>query len=53
MIEELLKYQEVDAELRKIETELAGNEARKKAVAAKKFLESVDESVNMLDVKAA
>ncbi|MBQ9486103.1 MAG: hypothetical protein IJU83_04615 [Clostridia bacterium] len=53
MIEELLKYQDVDAELRKIETELAGNEARKKAVAAKKYLESVDENVNMLDVKAA
>ena len=53
MIEQLLKYQEVDAGLRKIETELAGSEARKKAVAAKKFLESVDETVTKLDVKAA
>lgn len=53
MIEQLLKYQEIDAGLRKIEMELAGSEARKKAVAAKKFLESVDETVNKLDVKAA
>ncbi len=53
MIEQLLKYQEVDAGLRKIEVELSGSEARKKAVAAKKFLESVDETVNKLDVKAA
>ncbi len=53
MIEQLLKYQDVDAGLRKIETELAGSEARKKAVSAKKYLESVDEMVNKLDVKAA
>lgn len=53
MIEQLLKYQDVDAGLRKIETELAGSEARKKAVSAKKYLESVDEMVAKLDVKAA
>ncbi len=53
MIEQLLKYQQVDAGLRKIEVELSGSEARKKAVSAKKFLESVDETVNKLDVKAA
>ncbi|MBQ6921676.1 MAG: hypothetical protein IJQ66_01155 [Clostridia bacterium] len=53
MIENLLKYQEKDAELRKIELELAGSDARKKAISAKKYLESVDESINMLDVKAA
>ena len=53
MIEQLLKYQEVDAGLRKIETELAGSEARKKAVSAKKYLESVDDTVSKLDVKAA
>lgn len=52
-MEELLKYQEKDAELRKIELELAGSDARKKAVSAKKYLESVDESINLLDVKAA
>ena len=53
MLEQLLKYQDVDAGLRKIETELAGSEARKKAVTAKKFLESVEETVAKLDVKAA
>ena len=53
MIEQLLKYQEVDAGLRKIEVELAGSEARKKAVVAKKYLEGVDENVMKLDVKAA
>ena len=53
MIEQLLKYQDVDAGLRKIETELSGSDARKKAVSAKKYLESVDETVNGLDVKAA
>ena len=53
MIEQLLKYQDVDAGLRKIEIELSGSEARKKAVSAKKFLESVNETVGKLDVKAA
>ena len=53
MIESLLKYQDVDAGLRKIELALSGSEARKKAVSAKKYLESVDETVNALDVKAA
>ena len=45
MIEELLKYQEVDANLRKIEVELAGSEARKKAVVAKKYIDGVEENV--------
>lgn len=53
MIEQLLKYQEVDAGLRKIETELSGSDARKKAVSAKKYLESVEENIAKLDVKAA
>lgn len=53
MIESLLNYQAVDADLKKIETFLAGSEARKKAVSAKKYLESVDENVSKLDVKAA
>ena len=53
MLEQLLKYQDVDAGLRKIEMELAGSEARKKAVTAKKFLEGVEETVAKLDVKAA
>lgn len=52
MIEQLLKYQEVDAKLRKIEVELAGSEARKKAVAAKKYIDGVEENVNKLNAKA-
>lgn len=53
MIEALLKYQEKDAELRKIEQELAGSEERKKAVAAKRYIDGVEESVAKLDARAA
>lgn len=53
MIEELLIYQNADAKLRKIETELSGSEARKKAVSAKKFLEGVEQNVDKLDARAA
>lgn len=53
MIKELLAYQETDAKLRKIEVELSGSEERKKAVSAKKYLESVDENVSKLDARAA
>ena len=35
MVEELLKYQETDSRLRKIEIELSGSEERKKSVSAK------------------
>lgn len=53
MIKELLAYQEVDAQLRKIEMELLNNEDRKKALSAKKYLDGVETSVSKLDVKAA
>lgn len=53
MIENLLKYQEKDAELRKIETELSGSEERKKAIVAKKYLDGVEENVAKLDARAA
>ena len=53
MIEELLKYQEADEKLHKIETELSESDVRKKAVAAKKYLAGAPESINKLDVKAA
>ena len=46
-------YQNADAKLRKIETELSGSEARKKAVSAKKFLEGVEQNVDKLDARAA
>ncbi len=52
MIEALLVYQQADAKLRKIETELAGSEARKKAISAKKYLEGVEDCVNRLDTRA-
>lgn len=52
MIENLLKYQEKDAELRKIETELSGSEERKKAIVAKKYLDGVEENVAKLDARA-
>lgn len=52
MIQDLLNYQEVDAGLRKIETELSGSEERKKAISAKKYLDGVEENVNKLDKRA-
>ena len=53
MINKLLKYQEVDGQLREIEKELSRSEERKKAVEAKKYLDGVEESVNKLDDKAS
>lgn len=53
MIEALLNYQAADAKLRKIEKTLADSEDRKKAMTAKKYLESVEEKVNKLDSRAA
>lgn len=52
MIEEILKYQAKDAELRKIEVELANSEERKKTVSAKKFIEGSSENIDKLDLKA-
>ena len=49
MIEEILKYQAKDAELRKIEVELANSEERKKTVSAKKFIEGSSENIDKLD----
>jgi len=52
MIEKLLEYQQVDAELRAIEQELSSNEDRKKGIAAKKFLDTVNDSLAELNSKA-
>lgn len=52
MIEDLLKYQEEDAKLKKIENELASSEERKKAASAKKYLEGFDENLSKIDLKA-
>ena len=53
MIQELLNYQEADAKLHKIEQTLSGSEERKKAVAAKKYLDGVEENLNKLNLKAS
>ena len=53
MIQKLINFQTVDAKLRKIETELAQSEERKKYLQAKKFLETVDETLSRMDARAA
>lgn len=53
MIQALLDYQAVDAKLKEIEKTLTNSEERKKAVSAKKYLESVEENVNKLDARAS
>ncbi len=45
MYKQLLKYQEVDATLREIEVVISGSEERKKTAQAKKFLDSVNETL--------
>lgn len=52
MIEALLNYQAVDADLKKIENELMDSQERKKAVSAKKYLDGVEENINKLDSRA-
>lgn len=52
MIKSLLEYQKVDAELREIEISLKQSEERKKASAAKNFLNGANESVAKLDQRA-
>ncbi|MBQ9482542.1 MAG: hypothetical protein IJU84_10345 [Clostridia bacterium] len=49
----LAEYQSIDAELKAIEQELSANEDRKKGIAAKKFLDTVNDSLAELDRKAA
>ncbi len=52
MIKALIDYQNKDVELFKIEKELMESEDRKKAVTAKKYLESVEENLSKLDLRA-
>lgn len=52
MIEQLLQYQNVDTKLREIETEISQSEERKKAVSAQKFLNSVNDSIALLEKRA-
>ncbi len=52
VLKELLEYQSVDGELRKIELELAASEERKKYVQAKKFMETAGEKLEAQDKRA-
>lgn len=51
-VNELLEYQKVDADLRKIEQEITASEERKKYVQAKKFMESAAEKLEAQDKRA-
>ena len=51
-LQAVLKYQEVDAKIYKIERELAGSEERKEYAKVKKFLESAPEKLDALEMKA-
>ena len=51
-LQAILKYQEIDAKIYKIERELSASEERKEYVKVKKFLESAPEKLDALEVKA-
>lgn len=53
VLQQLLEYQKVDAELRKIEQSVAGSDERKKFMQAKKFMESARERLEAQDKRAA
>lgn len=52
MYKNLVKYQETDSKLKAIEQEIGGSEERKKTAVAKKFLDTVSESVQAFDKRA-
>ena len=52
VLKELLEYQSVDGELRKIEQEVAASEERKKYIQAKKFMETAGEKLEAQDKRA-
>ena len=52
MIQALLDYQTADAKLNEIEKKLMESVERKKALTAKKYIESVESNVNKLDARA-
>lgn len=51
-LQALLKYQETDRELKKIEQAVYGSDERKKYAQARKFMESAGEKLDMLDARA-
>ena len=53
MLEQLLAYQQADKQLKEIEKTLSESPERKKAINAKKYLDSVEENVSKLDARSA
>ena len=51
-LQSILKYQELDTKLYKLEREIAGCDERKEYVKVKKFLETAPEKLDSLEVKA-
>ena len=51
-LKELLEYQKVDAELRKMEQEIGASDERKKFMQAKKFMETAREKLDAYDKRA-
>lgn len=51
-LNDLLEYQKVDSELRKIEQEISSSPERKKFIQAKKFMETAPEKLEMQDHRA-
>lgn len=51
-LQAILKYQEIDTKLYKLERELASSEERKEYVKFKKFLETAPEKLDAMEVKA-
>lgn len=52
MLQAIMKYQEIDRKLFKLESELAESEERKKYAKLRKFLKTAPEKLDALDVKA-
>ena len=51
-LQTMLKYQEIDGKLFKLERDLAGSEERKEYVKVKKFIEAAPEKLDALETKA-
>ena len=52
MINAMLEYQKADAKLIELEKAFAESDERKKAMGARKYLESVEENVEKLNLRA-
>ncbi len=52
VLDDLLEYQKVDGELRKVEQEIAGSEERKRLVQAKNFVKNAESKIASQDARA-